>query len=651
MLAKLETLPWVVLSRICHFLDDDDGYDDGTYASDQGRSDLRAFSLTSKQCCAATASQRFFQVRVAVTNVDDLMRGLERWTEMLDRDGGRFRYVQRLKVILPGQDKVNNEWEERRYGPWFSHVPCFRRPSETDYRNPSRLQSTTGEPWLVLARFIGQLPALKDLVWGFAKMPQPVLTAIHTAGACRLHMQRFYLHSLVVDRNGEPQVIDPDDYALATSPALYSVVAEVKSFETGGELNYNWEAVLGMVAGAAPNLQHVWLIRSDASNSLPLQAAIALGKPPAPADNLFSPKAQVGKLRSLIFTASGPYDINAWATRTDFSKLCHLALTLDPVLADTLADMATRGELESLRGLWLEDMDIDSNSAVRQLLTALNSNSLRGFSLGGHIDEALFDTVLDRHGKSLRHLSLRPWPNYDEDEYEEQPPPPPVCLTPALSARLAEKCPNLEQAQFFVDRSLGDARECAVYRGLGRLPRLRRLSLTLWFTINVDEDTEEGYDHFNGDPEDISRANLSLAFSNAAIDAGLARGVFDLTSHPDGGLQHLQLLIEHKVDPYFWGMYHCDGRFQALLAWFARDWICERRKSGDNTPVVEIRERNPRRTAEVAKEWQYLAEGQKQFKGEEVFVEAFGDVWPQTGPRWWEDWKSIPLCPDGGDTE
>lgn len=107
------------------------------------------------------------------------------------------------------------------------------------------------------------------------------------------------------------------------------------------------------------------------------------------------------------------------------------------------------------------------------------------------------------------------------------------------------------------------------------------------------------------------------------------------------------------MDPYFRGFYHRDGRFKGLLAWFARDWICERRKSGDNnTPVVEIRERNPLRTVEVAKEWQYLAEGgRKQFKGEEVFVEAFGDVWPQTEPRWWEGWKSVPLCPDGGDTD
>ncbi len=92
MLAKLETLPWLVLSRICEYLDDDDD-DNDTYAAIQPRSDLRAFSLTSRQCCAATASRRFCQVRVVVNNADGLMRDLERWAETLDCDGGRYRYV------------------------------------------------------------------------------------------------------------------------------------------------------------------------------------------------------------------------------------------------------------------------------------------------------------------------------------------------------------------------------------------------------------------------------------------------------------------------------------------------------------------------------------------------------------------------------
>ena len=68
-------------------------------------------------------------------------------------------------------------------------------------------------------------------------------------------------------------------------------------------------------------------------------------------------------------------------------------------------------------------------------------------------------------------------------------------------------------------------------------------------------------------------------------------------------------------------------------------------------PVVEVRERGRRGTVEAGKQWQAIAEASKHYWGEEIFIEAFGDVWPQTTPRWWEDWKSVPLCPDGGCTE
>ncbi|KAK3896434.1 hypothetical protein C8A05DRAFT_40032, partial [Staphylotrichum tortipilum] len=50
----LDTLPWLVLSRICNYLDDDyDDDDNEPLSRRRRRSDLQAFSLTSRQCCAA----------------------------------------------------------------------------------------------------------------------------------------------------------------------------------------------------------------------------------------------------------------------------------------------------------------------------------------------------------------------------------------------------------------------------------------------------------------------------------------------------------------------------------------------------------------------------------------------------------------------
>ncbi|KAK3896741.1 hypothetical protein C8A05DRAFT_39711 [Staphylotrichum tortipilum] len=371
---------------------------------------------------------------MTVATADELMRALERCTDMLDRgDRGRYCYVQRLKVVRPEPDEEDNgEWARRRVGLWRLDMPRFCRPPPgLEYSgHPSKLESTTDEPWLALARLIGRLPALKDLVWGFRNMPQPVLAAVHAAGACRLHMHAFWLDSVVVSRSGhDPQVVevDTDDYALATSPALSSIVARVRILESDGRLNYTSEALMGIAAGAAPNLQHVWLSSSSPSDTIPLRRAILLGRPPDAPNSLFSPNAQAGSPRSLCFRNVGS---GGWATRVDLSKLSHLKLRWDPVWADVAA------RLVSLRDLTLS-LDSYSSPAVSQLLTALNPNSLQSLSLSGHIDEALLNTLLDQHGQSLRRLSVLEDTADDGYESEDNPPPPPFVLTPALVARLA----------------------------------------------------------------------------------------------------------------------------------------------------------------------------------------------------------------------
>ncbi len=654
MPAMLDTLPWLVLSRICDYLDDDYDDDDDHLSRRGRRSDLQAFSLTSRQCCAAAASRRFCQVRMTVATADELLRALERCADMLDGGGGgRYRYVQRLKVVRPGPDEEkddDDEWERRRVGLWRLDMPRFCRPPPgLAHRRPTKLASTTDEPWLALARLIGWLPALKDLVWGFPNMPQPVLAAVHTAGACRLHMHGFWLDSVVVSRSGhDPQVVevDPHDYALATSTALSTIVASVQTYEDDGRLNYTFEALMGIAAGAAPNLQHVWLSNSQPSDTISLREALLLGRPPAAANSLFSPNVQPGSPRSLCFRNVGS---GGWAARVDLSKLARLKMFWDTPWVDVAA------RLVSLKDLTLS---VDSNTApaLRKLLTALNPNSLQSLSLGGHIDDALFHTVLDQHGQSLRRLTLHQDDADDDDGYDSEdgpPPPPPFVLTPVLVARLAEACPNVELLELSMTRTRGDARECAVYRALAAVPRLRRLSLTLWYTIDISEAAQEEDGPFLGYPEEIPRADLSRAFADAAFDAALARSIFDLVSPGSSDrLQHLRLDLKHTAGRYYRYPYACDERFHDLLRWLGRPWICERPRwsgagTGTGTPAdVEIRDGDPRRTVEAGRAWQEVDEESRRWPGEDRFIDAFGDVWPQTGaPRWWEHWTSRPLSP------
>ena len=75
-------------------------------------------------------------------------------------------------------------------------------------------------------------------------MPRYILSTVYAVG-CHLHIHSFRLSSLIQHRD-RPQPIDPDDYALATSPSLSSIVVSVRNHEDDGNVNYNEEAVMRM---------------------------------------------------------------------------------------------------------------------------------------------------------------------------------------------------------------------------------------------------------------------------------------------------------------------------------------------------------------------------------------------------------------------
>ncbi len=323
-----------------------------------------------------------------------------------------------------------------------------------------------------------------------------------------------------------------------------------------------------------------------------------------------------------------------------------------------LAGVAARGELAALRSLYLGSIWSDATRATGELFTALRQNSLQALSVGGHIDAGLFDAILNQHGRSLCYLSLYPDDDYETDEYPDSDRPAPAVLpTPALYTQLAGQCPNLQVLELHMDRTRSDTRECAIYHTLSRLKRLKRLSLTLRFAVLPNED--EPPDEEDKDPidygEDIPRAYLSQAFANAAVDADLARAIFDrVAAAPRSKLEHLRLLVRRKEGRY--APASLDWRFGCLLNWFARDWICERRGGGGGGGDgqgrgVKVREYGAGATANGGREWQEIGEAERLYNGEEVFVQAFGDVWPQTTERWWEDWRSLPLCLGDADTQ
>lgn len=125
----LETLPLLVLERICDYLDNDS----------EKRHSLWAFSLTSRCCCAAAAAQRFCQIQLNILAPNALESSLKRWTDVLNSDG-RYRLVRPLKVSRAMTER--ERWKQERQdeevedddGDWnmryYFDMPDFYRPSK-----------------------------------------------------------------------------------------------------------------------------------------------------------------------------------------------------------------------------------------------------------------------------------------------------------------------------------------------------------------------------------------------------------------------------------------------------------------------------------------------------------------------------------------
>jgi len=192
--SPLESLPLLALERICEYLDDN--FD--------RRQSLWAFSLASRSCCAIAATHRFCQVTLEIGGENGLESLERQWTAILDPDA-RYRHVRRLKISCAAE-KVDSRSDYVEDMDWHTQhyfdVDDFCRPSAAVLPPPAtgeiHLQAVSyPEDWSILARFLGRLTGLKDLVWSSgSRIPPSVLAAVHSRG-CRLHMHRFRLSSLV----------------------------------------------------------------------------------------------------------------------------------------------------------------------------------------------------------------------------------------------------------------------------------------------------------------------------------------------------------------------------------------------------------------------------------------------------------------------
>lgn len=173
-----------------------------------------------------------------------------------------FQYLQRVQVL-----------PSKLWNPWCSLPDCGDHPIDTwkysdcDWDNTRFL--TNEAEWATLVHFLKRCSALQDLLWGCVELvPLSVLDYINQKvfPKVRLHIENFRLNG-IYQPPGVTIGLNPQELKVATSPCLHSLKMRYTNLDESGFVNYNEQAVIDMVAGAAPNLRKIHMFWQTGGSS------------------------------------------------------------------------------------------------------------------------------------------------------------------------------------------------------------------------------------------------------------------------------------------------------------------------------------------------------------------------------------------------
>ncbi|KAL1839815.1 hypothetical protein VTJ49DRAFT_1094 [Mycothermus thermophilus] len=548
--------------------------------------------------------------------------------------------------------------------------------------------------WIPFADFLAWLPVLHDLVYACSnQVPRCVLEALHKHHPqSRLHVSTFHLRSFARRLDDHDREVDPDEYALVTSPCLYSIHLsgreEVKDPDDwyGPEIpisSFDEVAVLSMLkAGFAPRLRHVHvpLVRMSASNESPTILPLlkqALSRPLAPWRGIFrdqdaglptatqqpsttpsilsTPPPQLAQLETLAFTSDYNSDLDrllVWAACVDFAALRRLDLQsgvsermLQIFIIEATQPTSSSRWFSSLRSLslrpsypYLVKEGASSDHLVTQFLSVLpplERLDLDGSPSARHI----LETILSRHGRTLRTLRLPTCgekDNIDHDQVRD----------------IARRCPCLQDIRLRIRRRRGTREEVAIYRAIGQIRRLRCVKLVLDCLGDYDEDLFCQARRWDQDDSQLTPEaveSICKTMVNFAVDMDLVgriwvaiTGTEELIRTGEGALPlPLETLIVvpgpfWDDDWVVWGDY---GELSTWAEFVGVRWLCKRRQ--DSVSQLDIREIvNPDRPRS-----NILMTKIKDREGSDVWSK----IWPRKGKWWADDWHSFPLEMDEDD--
>lgn len=522
--------------------------------------------------------------------------------------------MRRLEVVAATVDPPTNALQ----------LDCGDRPQDTwqySLTDPS-LTIDHDLDWLPLSQLVEQLTSLRSLAWGCQEqIPPCVLQVLTLKQNCYLDMLSFSLRSLSRPPT-ELLALEAHELALATSPLLRSLC-----LRSAG--NYNWEAIMEMAAGGAPNLQSAALLYESSGSERANLQYIGMRRQPWRHDIIPRQSGTTrGKLTSLELCARDtPEVLKEWSTKTDFSALHTLKIHwgMDATIFRWLTVACRWKKLKTL----VITPEEDNNSTLEDLYAATQAflrciPPLRSLKLTEDYDEATLQVALQCHGPTLRQLLLtgksKAW-----------------LVSIDIIELIHQHCPVLEELYIPVARYAGGHPEVAVYRALGRLPAVKRLYLTFHQT-NVNLPLDSSY-HECSDPTDL---DVRAALINFAVDEKLAKLIFETISFSKQPglplLEYLELRAEDVHTPDRRGY-----ELSTVFEYLRRSWTCKR-SPRDDFPVHEClaQESDPEEVLDREAEEQA---GKYDFDLSSRYEPIFRSIWPGDG-RWKDEWYSLPLTQD-----
>ncbi|EEP78167.1 predicted protein [Uncinocarpus reesii 1704] len=569
---------------------------------------------------------------------EKLSEDLDRWNHILQESSG-FGCVRQLEIgpradlVREGDEKFSVHDNNLDFG-GQCHSPVISKRDDEWKPEP-------------LARFLIQLPALRDIVYRSDYQFSPFLldTLHRSLPRCRLHFLSFHLCSLIQHRD-RLQDVDPHEYAIATSPSLHCITLTHYPFNTDGLLNYNDVALRKIVAGLAPNLKRVQLFSVHPGSSPQYVNAFRMGRPKWPGFFQGHPSqaTDIGNLEVLDLRF-GILDLEDWARYTALSSL-HVLKTNCEIRSLDMLRWASGCKFTSLKVLELnltsihevqnEFMDATASIFLESLLP-LESLGLTGFF--GH---ETFQVILNHHS-SLYKIRLLP---HRDTAFE------PFVLTAGRIGELMKRCPLLKEATLLVPRTQGDTEEVNIYRMLGSIARLTNITLHLdssdysdprlhnRFSVPLEYDPDlQAMVH----PEEI-KSQARRALINAAVDEPLARSIYQeiiqaQAQHGKPVLQRLKLQVIGDGD---FGGGVTDGDLIEILNVISCNWEfiknpSQRDDRDDDVVVKKLSPRNSERADMLYDPWENT--GRKM----SFYQQIFRKIWPERTNHWTNDWHSLPL--------